>query len=228
MLESPCFPTSCPSAESSRSSPLWPTSSLHPAGYLTAQVYAGWLVLRHPTDRKVPGTRPGPVASPARRLALRHCPAAPRSTGSQPQDPPKPCRQPQGSGSTLCRPEAPERPWLLLTPAWQALYDQSRIGACVSAFRASSGTARPSASIPLPSPTRPSKPSSTTPARCSSQLSRDLHKQITRCWNRATEGARLAPDEPDGPRLPPDSRLSPLGAPSSLAWSMTSTPTLPC
>ncbi len=82
-----------------------------------------------------------------------------------------------------------------LTLAWKALVDRTRNGAYVSAFRASSGIARPAASIPLPSPTRPSKPSSRTLARSSSPLS-----PVTSTSRSPAAGIALSGRFPAGPR----------------------------
>ena len=73
--------------------------------------------------------------------------------------------------------------------AWKALYDQITDAApAPRPFRAFSGTARPAASIPLPSPTQPSQAFIDYASEVQFTVKpNDLHKQVARCWNRAKE-----------------------------------------
>ena len=86
-------------------------------------------------------------------------------------------------------PEAPEWPWHPLdAPPGRLSMTNSPIGAYASVFRASSGTARPPASILGPC-------LETSVAAFIAYASEvqftvkphDLHKQVARCWNRARE-----------------------------------------
>ena len=101
---------------------------------------------------------------------------------------------------------------------------RSRIGAYASVFRGSSGTAPPPASIPW----SVSDTSVEAFIDYASEVQftvkpHDLHKQVTRCWNRAQEScSRLAADHPDRSRLPSDSRPPSLGGLRSSASSRTS------
>jgi integrase len=143
------------------------------------------LVLQHSAERKLPRTRASPAAGPAPGFAIRDRPVAPRSTGKTLQN--HVANLKDAVRHFACAGRLTGR-GIALSPAWKALYEKltaPRLRLGLSSFlRYCSANNIDHSSV-----------SNKTVEAFICYVGevqftikpRDLHKQVTRCWNRALE-----------------------------------------